>query len=134
MLRLSISLLASVLLFSLSCTPSEPLNYGINGKRCLQLVSKQITFGQRLPGSDASVKCMNWLADEANKLGFVTSVDSWNSKVNGKNKFFRNLICTRAAKHGLLSNQTSMADETQHLKRRGRVRSNIVMLDDKLCN
>ncbi len=67
-----------------------------NGQRAFKDLEKQVSFGPRVPGSDAAGKCLNWLEGELNKTAekVVKQPFSHYDKRNKKTIYMNNLIAS----------------------------------------
>lgn len=64
------SLLAFALIFFASGQSRAPVE-AFNGARAFQLVAKQLSFGPRIPGSQAHAQQLDWMQAEAEGLGWT---------------------------------------------------------------
>lgn len=96
MIKLSYTILC--LLCLLSCS-KEQLSakaslHKIDEQRAFSFIEKTVDFGSRYPGSQASKNFAQWLASEAQKLGFKSEIQTWKEIYNGSIVEFRNIIIT----------------------------------------
>ena len=73
---------------------AEPIVSVVDGEATMELVRKQLDFGPRLVNSEAAKETAEWLAAEAEKVGWKAEIDEWTEGHGDHKKTFRNVICT----------------------------------------